>query len=111
MMLLRSTLVLTALLACIACASNGSHEESPEVISLGKTLTLRGKLAVVGITSRTSYLAIDDIKSDKRYQIQNPDTFHLMERQNETVALKAKLLKAANPPAWPALIKVLEVKN
>jgi len=80
----------------MGCAQNGD-------------LDLEGRIAVKG-SSIHSYLSIVDQKSHKNYKIQNPKRFNLDNRQKEIVKLKAKLVKKAIGPGFPAVIEVVEVK-
>ena len=72
-------------------------------------LDLEGRLAVKGSSIHT-YLVIEDQKSHKNYKIQNKESFNLMKRQKQTVKIKAKLVKEAIGPGFPAVIEVVEVK-
>jgi len=72
-------------------------------------MELEGKVAVKG-SDPHSYLSIKDSKSQKSYKIQNQAKFDLMQRQNQTVKLKAVLVKEAVGPGFPAVIEVIEVK-
>jgi len=72
-------------------------------------LDLEGRLAVKGSSVHT-YLVIEDKKSHKNYKIQNKENFNLMNRQKQTVKIKAKLVKEAIGPGFPAVIEVVEVK-
>ncbi len=82
--------------ALMGCTQNGD-------------LKLEGGLYVKG-SAPHSYLVIEDQKSHKSYKIQNAKTFNLGKRQKEVVKLKAKLVKKAIGPGFPAIIKVVEVK-
>ena len=72
-------------------------------------LDLEGRLAVKGSSIHT-YLVIEDQKSHKNYKIQNKESFNLINRQEQTVKIKAKLVKEAIGPGFPAVIEVVEVK-
>ncbi|WP_295420743.1 hypothetical protein [Sulfurovum sp.] len=72
-------------------------------------LELEGGLYMKG-SSPHSYLVIEDQKSHKSYKIQNAKVFNLTQRQKEVVKLKAKLVKKAIGPGFPAVIEVVEVK-
>jgi hypothetical protein len=72
-------------------------------------LELEGGLYVKG-SAPHSYLVIEDQKSHKNYKIQNAKAFNLQKRQKEVVKLKARLLKKAIGPGFPAVIKVVEAK-
>ena len=72
-------------------------------------LELEGGLYMKGSVPH-SYLVIEDKISHKHYKIQNAKRFNLGKRQKEVVKLKAKLVKKAIGPGFPAIIKVVEVK-
>ena len=80
----------------MGCAQNGDLE-------------LEGGLYVKGSEPHT-YLVIEDQKSHKIYKIQNAKRFKLGQRQKEIVKLKAKLVKKAIGPGFPAVVEVVEVK-
>ncbi len=73
------------------------------------TMELEGRVAMKG-SAVHSYLNIRDIKSNKSYRIQNQEQFDLMQKQNQTVKVKVKLIKEAIGPGFPAIVEVLEVK-
>ena len=72
-------------------------------------MELEGRVAMKGSAPHT-YLSIKDSKSQKSYKIQNQAEFDLMKKQNQTVKLKAVVIKEAVGPGFPAIIKVVEVK-
>ncbi len=72
------------------------------------TMELEGRIAMKGSSVHT-YLTIKDAKSHKSYKIRNQESFDLMNKQNHTVKLKAKLVKKAIGPGFPAEIEVVEV--
>ncbi len=72
-------------------------------------MELEGRVAVKGSSPHT-YLSIKDSKSQKSYKIQNQVEFDLMTKQNQTVKVKAVLIKEAIGPGFPAIIEVVEVK-
>jgi hypothetical protein len=72
-------------------------------------MELEGRVAMKGSAPHT-YLSIKDSKSQKSYKIQNQAEFDLMKKQNQTVKLKAVVIKEAIGPGFPAVIKVVEVK-
>ncbi len=80
----------------MGCAQNGDLE-------------LEGGLYMKGSEPHT-YLVIEDHKSHKSYKIQNATKFDLLKRQKEIVKLKAKLVKKAVGPGFPAVVEVVEVK-
>lgn len=72
-------------------------------------MELEGRLSMKGSSIHT-YLNIKDIKSNKNYSIQNKESFDLMQKQNQKIKIKVKLVKEAIGPGFPAVVKVLEVK-
>jgi len=89
-------LMVFAVMAFMGCSKSGE-------------LSIEGKIAMKGSMPH-SYLVIEDKQSHKNYKIQNSTSFNLMHRQKEIVSIKAKLLKKAVGPGFPAIIEVLEVK-
>jgi hypothetical protein len=73
------------------------------------TMELKGRLAVKGSSVHT-YLNIRDSKSKKNYKIQNQESFGLMQKQNQTVKIKVKLVKKAIGPGSPAVVEVIELQ-
>ena len=72
-------------------------------------MELEGRVAMKGSSPHT-YLSIKDSKSQKSYKIQNQAKFNLVTKQNQTVKVKAVLIKDAIGPGFPAIIEVVEVK-
>lgn len=72
-------------------------------------MELKGRLSVKGSSVHT-YLNIEDSKSNKSYKIQNKNSFDLMQKQNQRVKIKAKLIKKETGPGFPAVVEVIEVK-
>jgi len=72
-------------------------------------MEIEGRVAMKGSSPHT-YLSIKDTKSHKSYKIQNQAKFDLMTKQNQTVKVKAVLVKEAVGPGFPAVIEVIEVK-
>jgi len=72
-------------------------------------MELEGGLYMKG-SAPHNYLVIEDQKSHKSYKIQNAKSFNLGKRQKEVVKIKAKLIKKAIAPGWPAVVEVVEVK-
>ena len=72
-------------------------------------MELEGRVAMKG-SSPHAYLSIKDAKSQKSYKIQNQAMFDLSQKQNQTVKVKALLVKEAIGPGFPAVIEVVEVK-
>lgn len=72
-------------------------------------MEIEGRVAVKG-TSPHTYLSIKDTKSNKSYKIKKQAEFDLMTKQNQTVKIKAVLIKEAIGPGFPAVIEVIEVK-
>jgi hypothetical protein len=93
---MKKIIILLIFLGFIGCAQDNVME-------------LEGRVAMKGSTPHT-YLSIKDSKSQKSYKIQNQAEFDLMKKQNQTVKLKAVLIKEAIGPGFPAVIEVVEVK-
>jgi hypothetical protein len=72
-------------------------------------MELEGRVAVKGSEPHT-YLSIKDTKTQKSYKIQNQAKFDLMKKQNQTVKVKAVLIKEAIGPGFPAVVEVVEVE-
>ena len=72
-------------------------------------MELEGRVAMKGSAPHT-YLSIKDSKSHQSYKIQNQAKFDLTKKQNQTVKIKAVLIKEAIGPGFPAVIEVVEVK-
>jgi len=89
-------LVLLATFVIVGCADNNV------------TIDLEGRVATKG-SAPHSYLSIQDKKTSKIYKISNAKELDLVKNQNQQIKLKAKLLKEAIGPGFPAVIKVIEV--
>jgi len=72
-------------------------------------MELEGRVAVKGTEPHT-YLSIKDTKTQKSYKIQNQAQFNLMNKQNQTLKVKAVLIKEAIGPGFPAVVEVVEVQ-
>jgi len=72
-------------------------------------MELEGRGAGKGSEPHT-YLSIKDTKSQKSYKIQNQAKFDLMKKQNQTIKVKAVLIKEAIGPGFPAVVEVVEVQ-
>jgi uncharacterized protein YcfL len=72
-------------------------------------MEIEGKLSVKG-SEPHSYLSIKDTQSKTSYKIQNRESFDLTTKQKQTVKIRAKLVKEAVGPGFPAVIEVVEVK-
>jgi uncharacterized protein YcfL len=72
-------------------------------------MELEGRVAVKG-SERHTYLSIEDTKTQTSYKIHNQAKFDLMNKQNQTVKVKAVLIKEAIGPGFPAVIEVVEVE-
>jgi hypothetical protein len=86
----------------------------PLILSLGacmsgNTIDLEGEIKYKG-TIPHNYLAIED-RSHHIYKIANPQEFHIEKLQNHKVKIKAKLLQKARGIGFPALIKLIEIKE
>ena len=93
---MKKLIIVLTFLGLTACAQENMME-------------LEGRVAMKGSAPHT-YLSIKDSKSQKSYKIENQAEFDLMQRQNQTVKLKAVVIKEAIGPGFPAVIKVVEVK-
>jgi len=93
---MKKVIIALSLIGFIGCAQDNIME-------------LEGRVAMKGSSPHT-YLSIKDSKSQKSYKIQNQAEFDLMKKQNQTVKLKAVLIKDAVGPGFPAVIEVVEVK-
>ena len=93
---MKKLIIALSLIGLIGCAQDNMME-------------LEGRVAMKG-SSPHSYLSIKDTKSQKSYKIHNQDKFDLMKKQNQTVKVKAVLIKEAVGPGFPAVIEVIEVK-
>ncbi len=93
---MKKIITMLALFGFIGCAQDNVIE-------------LEGKIAMKG-SSPHSYLSIKDSKSHKSYKIKNEVKFNLSKKQNQTVKIKAVLIKESIGPGYPALIEVVEVK-
>jgi len=74
-----------------------------------ESMELKGRVAMKGTSSHT-YLTIYDTRTKKSYKILNKESFDLLNCQNQTIQLKAKLIKEAIGPGFPAVIEVTAVK-
>jgi hypothetical protein len=75
----------------------------------GNTIELEGVVKYKG-TVPHNYLALED-RSHHIYKIANPQEFHIEKLQNHKVKIKAKLLQKARGIGFPALIKLIEIKE
>jgi len=71
------------------------------------TMTLTGTLKMRG-GGRMAHLEI--VTDHGNYQITNPDAFGLTHKQNQTIRLKARLIKKAVGPGMPAQIEVVALR-
>jgi len=72
-------------------------------------MEIEGRVAVKGSEPHT-YLSIKDTKTQTSYKISNQAKFDLAKKQNQTVKVKAVLIKEAIGPGFPAVIEVVEVQ-
>ena len=93
---MKKLIIALSLIGLIGCAQDNIME-------------LEGRVAMKGSCPHT-YLSIKDTMSQKSYKIQNQDKFDLSQKQNQTVKVKAMLVKEAIGPGFPAVIEVVEVK-
>ncbi len=73
-----------------------------------KTIDITGKIYVKG-NEPFSGLVIEDIKDHQSYKITNAKRFDLLHKQQQTVRIKAKRVKKALGPGFPAEIEVIEI--
>ena len=79
------------------------------IVSTLNALTIIGKVKVKGSSPHT-HTVIEELKSKKNYQVENCDEFNLINLQNKTLTIKAKIIKKSVGPGFPAVIKVISVK-
>jgi hypothetical protein len=79
------------------CANNAS------------TLELSGTLYMKGSMPHT-YLVLEEDATHTDYKITNATSLGLANKQNQHVGLKAKLIRKAKGPGFPAEIEVVEVR-
>ena len=79
------------------------------MVSTLNAFTIIGKVKVKGSSPHT-HVVIEDLKSKKDYRVENCDEFNLINLQNKTLTIEAKLIKKAIGPGFPATIKVISVK-
>ncbi len=72
-------------------------------------MELEGRVAVKGSAPHT-YLSIKDSNTQTSYKINNQAKFDLANKQNQTIKVKAVLIKEAIGPGFPAVIEVVEVQ-
>jgi hypothetical protein len=93
---MKKVIISLSLIGLIGCAND-------------KTIELEGRVAMKG-SSPNTYLSIKDSNSHTSYKIHNLEKFDLIQRQDQTVKLKAIVIKEAIGPDFPAVIEVVEVK-
>ncbi len=93
---MKKLIIILSFLGLLGCAQDNVME-------------LEGRVAMKGSSPHT-YLSIKDSKSQTSYKIQNQAKFDLMQKQNQTIKVKAILIKKAIGPGFPAVIEVVEVK-
>ena len=101
--------LLASLLGFVSCVE--SIDQAPKAeASHAKSdiMTLQGRIAMKG-SSRMKYLAI--VTHGQTYKISNPSAFDLSNKQNHTLSLQVKLIKASVGPGFPAVIEVLTVNK
>lgn len=86
----------------------------PLILSLGacmsgNSIDLEGEIKYKG-TVPHNYLAIED-SNHNIYKVANPQAFHISKLQNHKVKVKAKLLEKAKGVGFPALVKVIDIKE
>lgn len=81
----------------------------PFVVSCTNSMEITGVVKVKGSAPHT-YLVIEDSKTNQDYQIKDAKKYHLEQKQNKTIKVKAKVVKKSLGAAFPAVIEILEVK-
>jgi len=94
-MLKKMLLPLFALLGIGACAQSDLIE-------------IEGKVYVKGSAPHT-YVVIEDSKQHKSYKVVNEKSFSLIDKQKQTVHVKARALKEAIGPGFPAEIEIISI--
>ena len=72
-------------------------------------LDIEGKVYVKGSAPHT-YVVIEDPKKHKSYRVINEKTFDLIHKQKQIIHIKAKQVKDAIGPGFPAEIEILGIK-
>lgn len=75
-----------------------------------QSIIVEGMVSYKG-ASPHSFLAVMDQKTHQIYKIANPTDFALEKRQNQSVKLKAQVVKKAIGRGFPAVIKVLRIES
>ena len=75
----------------------------------GQSIDLEGRIAMKG-SAMLNYLTIYDKQTQKSYKIQNKEAFNLVNRQNQTIRIEAKIIKETMGPGYPAVIEVVNIK-
>ena len=74
-----------------------------------KTIDITGTIYVKG-NEPFSGIVIEDAKDHKSYKIINAKRFGLFHKQQQRVRIKAKRVKKALGPGFPAEIEVIEIE-
>ncbi|EIF51547.1 hypothetical protein [Sulfurovum sp. AR] len=93
---MKKLIIILTFLGFIGCAQDNVME-------------LEGRVAMKGSSPHT-YLSIKDTKTQTSYKIQNQAKFDLEKKQNQTIKVKAVLIKESIGPGFPAVIEVVEVQ-
>jgi len=96
-MLKKILLPTLVLLGISACAQN-------------ELLDIEGEVYVKGSAPHT-YIVIEDTQKHTYYKVVNGKAFDLMHKQKQTVHIKAKAIKEAIGPGFPAEIEVVSIAN
>ena len=106
---MRIFVLLASLLGFVSCAESIDQEPKAEAShAKSDIMILQGRIAMKG-SSRMKYLAI--VTHGQTYKISNPSAFGLSEKQNHTLSLQAKLIKASVGPGFPAVIEVVTINK
>ena len=74
------------------------------------TLTIQGKIFIKGTAPHT-YVVIEDSRDHKTYKINNQERFDLKKKQKQVLTVKAKQIKKAVGPGFPAEIEVISITD
>jgi len=95
--------VLAILMAIAGLAMGGCTNNTP-ALELSGTLHLKGSMP-------HPYLVLEEEHTHTNYKVINAGAMGLLEKQNHHVRIKAKLLREAKGPGFPAEVKAIEVEK
>lgn len=95
-MFLKRLFAIGAIFGILSCTQNS------------KILQLEGRISIKGSANHT-YMSIRDKKTNKSYKIINKEYFKLLDKQNQIIKVKAKLIKESIAPGFPAVVEVMKV--